>query len=394
MVATPFFSILIPTKNRSTLVGDTIQSVLNQTLTDCEIIISDNDDTDATQRVVAAFDDPRIRYFRVHNLSMDENWDFARQQSRGDFVTFLPDKRVLRRISLEYLARALEKTQARVVSWQVDTIDDVEPDQLFFKKSRWSWNNDVQWHETHQLLDYSLHEYYRKSLLLLPRGLNSACHRSVLDTLLQSAATRLCYPVMPDYTMAFLQLAFVERLLHIPNALSLSRISVGNGRALKYQTDAALRKNFIAGFGGEALSYSHVPVKSLAAQNGIYNDFLRMRDLVGGNLAAHELPLEPYFINVYRDIVNSAIYGGDITEMLASWEIGLKQQPPEFQRAVRQAVRPVAMQYQSITLGYRISLRPAQRLYRRLRKGRHSPLFSKILDAVAWEEPFLNVTML
>lgn len=390
MTATPFFSVLIPTRNRSTLVVDTVQSILNQTFGDYEIVISDNDESDATQRVIEKFDDPRIRYFRVNNLSMDQNWDYACQQAKGEFVTILPDKRVFRRMSLEYLARVIEKTQAKVVSWQVDTIDDVEPDQMFFKKNRLPWDNNFQWHETPQLIDTFLKTNHRKTLLILPRGLNSAYHRSVVEKHLQTPGNHVCYPVMPDYTMSYVQLAFVDRILHIPHALALSRISVGNGRSVRYQTDMTVRKNFMAGFGGEAVSHTHVPIKAFSAQNGIYNDFLNLQELIGGNLSGHELPLEAYFVTVYQDTLHSGIYGGYITDALTQWEVALAQQPIELQKAVRQAVRPIALKYQSMTLGYRVNLLPVQRVYRRLRKGRYSPLFSGILDAVAWEEPQLN----
>ena len=60
-MARPFFSIVIPTKNRSFLVGYAIQSVRRQSFDDYEIVIADNDDTEETRQVVGGFQDPRIR---------------------------------------------------------------------------------------------------------------------------------------------------------------------------------------------------------------------------------------------------------------------------------------------------------------------------------------------
>ena len=62
-MSSPFFSIIIPTRNRSEYARDDIQSVLNQTATDFEIVVSDNDnpDSDATYKTVSQFKDSRIR---------------------------------------------------------------------------------------------------------------------------------------------------------------------------------------------------------------------------------------------------------------------------------------------------------------------------------------------
>jgi glycosyltransferase involved in cell wall biosynthesis len=43
-VSEPFFSIAIPTKNRSDRVGNAIKSVLGQTFTDVEVVVCDNSD--------------------------------------------------------------------------------------------------------------------------------------------------------------------------------------------------------------------------------------------------------------------------------------------------------------------------------------------------------------
>jgi glycosyltransferase involved in cell wall biosynthesis len=88
----PFFSVLIPTKNRSHLVGHAVQSVLGQNFDDFEIILVDNDDGDSTQEVIKQFSDPRIRYYRTGGLSMPWNWEYARQKANGLYLTVLEDK--------------------------------------------------------------------------------------------------------------------------------------------------------------------------------------------------------------------------------------------------------------------------------------------------------------
>lgn len=60
----PTVSIIIPTYNRSQLIGRSIKSVLNQTYRNFELIIVDDGSVDDTEKVVAGFKDERIRYVR------------------------------------------------------------------------------------------------------------------------------------------------------------------------------------------------------------------------------------------------------------------------------------------------------------------------------------------
>jgi len=60
----PTVSVIIPTYNRAYLIGRAIQSVLNQTYQDFEIIVVDDGSTDDTEEIVRGFKDKRIGYIR------------------------------------------------------------------------------------------------------------------------------------------------------------------------------------------------------------------------------------------------------------------------------------------------------------------------------------------
>jgi len=63
----PFFSIILPTYNRSSLLPRAIDSVLQQTFSDFELIVVDDGSTDATQQLVSNYADNRVRYVYQEN---------------------------------------------------------------------------------------------------------------------------------------------------------------------------------------------------------------------------------------------------------------------------------------------------------------------------------------
>jgi len=58
----PKISIVMPTYNRAHLIGETIQSIIDQEFQDWELIIIDDASSDGTKELVEAIPDPRIRY--------------------------------------------------------------------------------------------------------------------------------------------------------------------------------------------------------------------------------------------------------------------------------------------------------------------------------------------
>jgi glycosyltransferase involved in cell wall biosynthesis len=89
----PLVSIGIPTYNRAEgFLKQALQSAVNQTYQNIEIIISDNCSTDNTEMVVRSFNDPRIRYFKhKENIGANNNFNYCVEQARGAYFLLLHD---------------------------------------------------------------------------------------------------------------------------------------------------------------------------------------------------------------------------------------------------------------------------------------------------------------
>ena len=86
----PNVSICIPSYNHGAFIGEAIQSVLDQTYLDFEIIVADDCSTDNTEKVVKSFKDPRIKFFRnENNLGMVPNTNKALKLAKGEFIGVL-----------------------------------------------------------------------------------------------------------------------------------------------------------------------------------------------------------------------------------------------------------------------------------------------------------------
>jgi len=111
----PIVSVVIPTYNRAHVLTRAIQSVLNQTYQDFEIIVVDDHSTDNTEEVVKSFNDPRIRYIRhEENRGAAAARNTGIMVAKGEFIAFqdsddewLPEK-------LEKQMQVFESASAKV----------------------------------------------------------------------------------------------------------------------------------------------------------------------------------------------------------------------------------------------------------------------------------------
>lgn len=133
MTTAPLVTIVIPTYMRYDFLAESIRSALAQTLTDIEVIVSDNAALPEVEALVASFDDSRLRYrSNPTNLGAMGNAVAAFQEARGRFLGTMHDDDTWQPEAAETLAAPLLRDDDLVVSfsdyWHVradGSIDEV-----------------------------------------------------------------------------------------------------------------------------------------------------------------------------------------------------------------------------------------------------------------------------
>ena len=85
-------TVMVPTYERQDLIGEAIQSALVQTYTDLVVLVGDNSESDATEKLVRAIDDQRVRYHRNRpGLGAQGNWLDLAARAETPLVASLHD---------------------------------------------------------------------------------------------------------------------------------------------------------------------------------------------------------------------------------------------------------------------------------------------------------------
>jgi glycosyltransferase involved in cell wall biosynthesis len=87
-----FFTIIIPTRERSDTLMYTLKNALSQDYDQFQVLVSDNASGDDTREKVGSINDSRLKYVNtVRRVSMSENWEFALSHVDMGWITVLGD---------------------------------------------------------------------------------------------------------------------------------------------------------------------------------------------------------------------------------------------------------------------------------------------------------------
>lgn len=122
-----FVSFILPAY-KAKFLGQAIQSILNQTYSNFELIIVDDDSPEELSKIVSTFDDPRISYYRneknIGGQSLVKQWNHCIQYGKGEYIVLAADDDIYHPDFLEEMIKlALKYPECDLLRTGVEKID-------------------------------------------------------------------------------------------------------------------------------------------------------------------------------------------------------------------------------------------------------------------------------
>lgn len=141
----PFFTVVIPTYNRSDLLKAAIQSVLNQTYENFELIVVDDASTDNTKNIVNSFNDSRIQYvLNDHAKGGAGARNAGIFRAKGKWVAFLDDDDVWLSEKLQFQYEMAQQVNKAVglICTDYAIFKDKQDNPVIYKNRPSGWVRD------------------------------------------------------------------------------------------------------------------------------------------------------------------------------------------------------------------------------------------------------------
>ncbi len=111
----PDISIIIPVYNGEKYIKKCIDSVINQTKKELEIIIINDGSTDNTENLIKEYKDKRIKYFKNTNHGIGYTRNYGISKSTGKYIMFLDSDDYIEKTACEKLFNKIEKNNLDIV---------------------------------------------------------------------------------------------------------------------------------------------------------------------------------------------------------------------------------------------------------------------------------------
>jgi len=165
----PLVSILIPLYNSEKYISETIQSCLNQSYKNIEIIIVDDGSTDNSYKIAKSFENDIIKVFKQKNKGAPTARNFAFSKSSGDYIQYLDADDLLSPDKIETQIKCFEQYGNNIItSCKWDRFYN-SPDEARFpqRPTYKNYENPVDW-----ILDIiNKNDMGQTSIWLTPRNI-------------------------------------------------------------------------------------------------------------------------------------------------------------------------------------------------------------------------------
>ena len=112
----PLISVLMPVYNVKDYFAESIESILDQTYTNFELIIINDGSTDGSGSIVEAYKtrDSRVKVYHIENRGIANARNLALSYAQGEFISFVDSDDTVKKDYLECLYEGLSKYNADI----------------------------------------------------------------------------------------------------------------------------------------------------------------------------------------------------------------------------------------------------------------------------------------
>lgn len=108
-------SIIVPIYNAEKYITKCVDSILNQTKKELEIILINDGSTDKTEEIIKNYQDKRIKYFKNKNQGIGKTRNFGIEKAKGKYIMFLDSDDYLEKNACELLYNKAESNNLDLV---------------------------------------------------------------------------------------------------------------------------------------------------------------------------------------------------------------------------------------------------------------------------------------
>ena len=147
-------SVIIPAYNHEKFVGEAVESVLNQSFKNIELIVIDDGSIDRTGEVVQSYNDHRLTYIYQENQDAYNTLNRGFRMAKGAFISILNSDDKYESNRVERLMEIQRKTRSACIFTDVQPIS--ERGESFLDPNFW-WNI---WHQKNRRFYFECGDLY------------------------------------------------------------------------------------------------------------------------------------------------------------------------------------------------------------------------------------------
>lgn len=171
----PLVSLIIPMYNAELFIDECLKSVLAQTYTNLEIVIVDDNSTDASAKIVRSYmlQNENIKYIKTKNGNAAKTRRDGVAKASGDLICFVDADDIVDEKYVEILHSTMLKTRTDMAVCKLETFsenitqqyDTLDRDQYILESTAWSFANHYHISAKNKLTLQTMHcKMFKKQL--------------------------------------------------------------------------------------------------------------------------------------------------------------------------------------------------------------------------------------